>query len=57
MKTKVLCTLANKDDVRLAPVNDSGNTIQIRGLDIVGSTDPLPFKQNELYTIEIKVAP
>ena len=55
MKTKVLCTLANRDDVRLAPVNDPANTIQIRGLDIVGSTEPTTFKVGDIYTIEIKV--
>ena len=56
MKTKVLCTLANKDDTRLAPVNDPANTIQIRGLDIVGATEDLLFKVGELYTIEMKIA-
>jgi len=56
MKTRVLCTLANKDDTRLAPVNDPGNTITIRGLDITSSPEELPFKVGEMYTIEMKIA-
>jgi hypothetical protein len=51
MKTKVLCTLANKDDVRLAPVKSKDTTVAIRGLDLVGGDVP-ELEKDAIYVLE-----
>jgi hypothetical protein len=52
----MLCTLANRDDTRLAPINSPDNTIACRGIDIKLLSDDQPsLEQGEGYEVEILV--
>lgn len=56
MRIRMLCTLANRDDTRLAPINSPDNTIACRGIDIKLLSDDQPsLEQGEGYEVEILV--
>lgn len=56
MKTKLLCTLANKDDTRFAHVNDPASTFRLRGLDLHPGAEPLPeFTVGDVYVLEVVI--
>ena len=58
LKIKMLCTLANDGEIRLAPINDAANTVSTRGIDLLKSKDALPaLKQNDVYVVEITATP
>ncbi len=55
MKIRMLCTLANPDDVRFAPINNPENTIRLRGLDLQPEKGkPMGgFEPGNVYDVEL----
>lgn len=59
MKIRMLCIVAHPNDTRFAPINDVGNTVMLRGLDLKpdGKVPLGGFKVGEVYDVELSIKP